>query len=63
MPKASARLSDLLNDNEWTVERFGLGKYKQRIVTIRVKGEDVGDILIREKLARSWPDGDEWWCN
>ena len=61
--KASARLSDLLNNNAWTVERFGLGKYKRRIVTIRVKDKDVGDILIQERLARSWPDGDEWWCN
>ncbi|MCP4094748.1 MAG: thermonuclease family protein [Planctomycetaceae bacterium] len=60
--KASKRLIELLNNNEWTVEKFGKGKYGRTLATIRINGVDVGDILIRERLARSWPDGDEWWC-
>lgn len=60
--KAKARLRELLNNNTWTVERFGLDRYKRTLVTIRIDGEDVGDILMREKLARKWPDGHEWWC-
>lgn len=62
--RASARLLDLLNSNEWTIERFGLDsiRSKRRLATIRVGGKDVGDILISEGLARRWPDGYEFWC-
>lgn len=60
--KASKRLIELLNNNEWKVEKFGKDKYDRTLATIRIKGVDVGDILIRERLARSWPNGDEWWC-
>jgi endonuclease YncB( thermonuclease family) len=61
---ASARLLELLNSNEWTIERFGTDSTssKRRLATIRIGGQDVGDILINEKLARRWPDGEEWWC-
>lgn len=63
--KASDRLVDLLNGNAWTIEYFGEDstKEKRRLATIRISGLDVGDILIRERLARVWPDGPEWWCN
>ena len=61
--KASARLLQLLNDSAITVETFGLDNTgKRTLATIRINGQDVGDILIAEKLARRWPDGEEWWC-
>jgi endonuclease YncB( thermonuclease family) len=62
--QASARLLELLNGNEWTIERFGYDSTssKRRLATIRINGRDVGDILIEERLARRWPDGDEFWC-
>lgn len=61
--KASARLLQLLNGNAITVETFGLdGTGKRTLATVRIAGRDVGDILIAEKLARRWPDGEEWWC-
>lgn len=62
--RASARMLELLNGNEWTIERFGTDntRSKRRLATIRIGGRDVGDILIEERLARSWPNGDEWWC-
>lgn len=61
--KATYRLRDLLNSNRWTIEYFGLDRSKKRrLATIRIGGRDVGDILISERLARKWPDGDEWWC-
>ncbi len=60
---ATARLQALLNGNAWTVETFGIdGTGKRRLATISIDGVDVGDILISEKLARRWPDGDEFWC-
>lgn len=61
--RASARLLELLNGYQWTVQTFGLDGTGDRILaTIRIGGTDVGDILISEGLARRWPDGDEWWC-
>lgn len=62
--QASARLLELLNSNEWMIERFGFDSTssKRRLATISIGGRDVGDILIAERLARHWPDGEEWWC-
>lgn len=61
--RASARLLELLNGNSFMVETFGLdGTGKRTLATIKIAGRDVGDILIEERLARRWPDGDEWWC-
>ncbi len=62
--RASARLLDLLNANAFSVETGGLDNTgKRTLATIRIGGRDVGDILIAEGLARSWPDGEEFWCN
>nr|WP_321981075.1 thermonuclease family protein [uncultured Cohaesibacter sp.] len=62
--KASKRLIELLNGNDWKIVTTGKqGYYKRELASIIISGEDVGDILIRERLARRWPDGDEWWCN
>lgn len=62
--QASARMLELLNGNDWTIERFGYDRTGSRrtLATIRIDGRDVGDILIDEGFARRWPDGDEWWC-
>ena len=58
---ATDRLQELLNDNAWTIETFGIdGTGERRLATIRIEGVDVGDILIAEKLARRWPDGAEF---
>lgn len=61
---ASARMLELLNSNDWTIEYFGYDRTssRRRLATISVNGQDVGDILIGEKLARRWPDGLEFWC-
>lgn len=61
--RASDRLIELLNSNAWQIQYFGMDRTKKRrLATITVNGVDVGDILIRERLARRWPDGKEWWC-
>ncbi len=62
--QASARLLELLNDHEWTIERFGYDSTSSRrtLATIRIGGQDVGDMLIAEGLARRWPHGREFWC-
>lgn len=60
--RASARLLELLNENSFTVETYGQDRYNRTLATIRIGGRDVGDILIAEGLARSWPNGREFWC-
>ena len=61
--KATTRYIELLNANAWTIEYTGvLERNDRELVIIRIDGRDVGDILIEERLARSWPNGDEWWC-
>lgn len=60
---ATDRLQELLNTNPWTIKTYNMdGTGKRRLATIEIAGEDVGEILIRERLARRWPDGDEFWC-
>ena len=61
--QASDRLVELMNGNPWTLTPSGKkGRYKRALARLTINGEDAGNILIREKLARSWPDGKEWWC-
>lgn len=61
--RASTRLLELLNANQWSVEYGGPdGTGERTLATIRLAGQDVGDILIDEGLARHWPDGAEFWC-
>ena len=53
-------MQELLNGNVWTIETFGIDVTgERRLATTKINGEDVGDILIREGLARRWPDGPE----
>ena len=62
--RASDRVIELLNSSDWTVEYGEPDNTGTRmLVTIRIGGRDIGDILIAEMLARSWPDGEEWWCS
>ncbi len=60
--RASKRLIQLLNNNAFTIERDGKDRYGRTLAVISVGGRNVGDILIAEGLARSWPDGPEFWC-
>lgn len=61
--RASARLLDLLNSNEFAVQTFGTDRFGRTLATVKIDGVDVGDILISEGLARRWPDGHEFWCD
>lgn len=60
--KATARLVQLLNNNKWKLYRSGKDRYGRTLATLRIKGMNVGNILIREGLARRWPNGREFWC-
>lgn len=61
---ATSRFMDLLNQNDWELRSLGSAdRYGRVLANIYINGEDVGDILVREGLARYWPDGDEFWCD
>ena len=63
--RARDRLVELLNASDWTVEYRGEESNEPKareLVTIRIAGRDVGQILTDEHLARKWPNGPEWWC-
>lgn len=61
--RATSRLIELLNSNAWTLTVHpGTAGYGRGAATITINGRDVGDILIAEGLARSWPNGREFWC-
>ncbi|WP_227434917.1 thermonuclease family protein [Nioella sediminis] len=60
--QASRRLMQLFNETQITLLRQGEDRYGRTLVVVRSDGVNVGDILIGEGLARSWPDGCEFWC-
>lgn len=60
--KATQRLIELLTTNEFTLERHGKDRHKRTLAVLQISGKNVGDVLISEGLARSWPNGAEFWC-
>lgn len=60
--QASRRLMQLFNETQITLLRQGEDRYGRTLAVVRSDGVNVGDILIGEGLARSWPDGCEFWC-
>ena len=60
--QATARLIQLLNNAEVTFRRKGKDRYGRTLADFYVDGVEVGGMLIAEGLARSWPDGREFWC-
>ena len=67
--RAKHRLQDLLR-GPFTVtpvrcwHGYTRDRYGRRYAVVRVAGQDVGDILIRERLAVSFPQPSRWrpWC-
>jgi micrococcal nuclease len=60
--RASDRLVELFNTTEITLHRHGEDRYGRTLAKVRSNGTPIGDILIREGLARRYPDGCEFWC-
>lgn len=60
--KATQRLSELLSIGGTIYYSGDQDRFGRELANITVQGKDVGDILISEGLARSWPDGREFWC-
>lgn len=59
--EARDRLGELLAPG-FTLERHGVDRYRRTLGTLRVNGQDVGTVLVREGLARTWSGRREPWC-
>lgn len=60
---ATRRFVELLKQNAWELQLLGrAGNNGRALANTYVNGADVGDILVGERLAHYWPDGDEFWC-
>jgi micrococcal nuclease len=59
--EAARRLSQLLT-GKINVARYGKDKYGRTLARVIVGGNDIGDRLIDEGLARAWPNGPKAWC-
>lgn len=60
--QAKIRLADLLHGRRVEILRQGTDRYGRTLAAIRVEGQDVGDVLVGEGLARTWAGRREPWC-
>ena len=60
--RATRRLSDILSSSSFHIERSGKDRYGRTLATLSNQQGDVGQILIREKLAHPWRGRRESWC-
>jgi len=59
--RAAERLTQLLGGRVELV-RNGRDNYGRTLARVEVDGDDVGEQMVREGLARAWPDGPKAWC-
>ena len=59
--KARDRLLGILQAS-YIIQRQGKDRYGRTLAVITVNGRSVGDILVREGLARIWSGRKETWC-
>ena len=60
--QSKIRLAELLKGQRIEILHQGTDRYGRTLAAIRVEGRDVGDILVREGLARTWAGRREPWC-
>ena len=60
--QAKIRLAEILQGGRVEILRQGTDRYGRTLAAIRVEGQDVGDILVGQGLARTWAGRREPWC-
>jgi endonuclease YncB( thermonuclease family) len=55
--RTKERLADLLRSGPVEIKRQGQDRYRRTLATLSVREGDVGNILVRERLALPWQDG------
>jgi endonuclease YncB( thermonuclease family) len=57
--RTKERLAELLRAGPVAINRESHDRYRRTLATLSVKGCDVGQILVQERLALPWQDGRE----
>lgn len=57
------RLSALLDGKRVQIQRQNKDRYGRTLAIISVRGQDIGDQLVSEGLARTWSGRREAWCS
>ncbi|AYM66191.1 thermonuclease family protein [Agrobacterium fabrum] len=64
--RARSRLMELLKNAEIGIDRNGFDRYRRTLAFVAADGNPVGDVLMREGLARKWVQTyngqQEPWC-
>lgn len=59
---ATHRLREILNSEDWELERSGTDRYNRTLGQFTIGDTTAGAILIDEGLAREWTGRREGWC-
>ena len=64
--RARSRLMELLKSSTIDIDRNGFDRYRRTLASVSADGNPVGDVLMREGLARKWVQNyngqQEPWC-
>ncbi|WP_049777420.1 thermonuclease family protein [Allorhizobium ampelinum] len=60
--RSKQRLASILQSGKVEIQRQDTDRYGRTLATVRVKGRDAGDTLVKEGLARIWSGRREPWC-
>jgi endonuclease YncB( thermonuclease family) len=59
---ATMTLVDLIEGKRLEIDRHGKDRFGRTLAYIRVSGADVGEMLIRARVAVRWGNGRPNWC-
>ncbi|MEM7301235.1 MAG: thermonuclease family protein [Pseudomonadota bacterium] len=60
--RAKRRLASILSNNAWSIERQGIDRYGRTLARFRIGNKTVGDMLVKERLAKRWQGRKARWC-
>ena len=59
---ATEKLTEIIMGERLEVERHGKDRFGRTLAYIRVRGADVGELLIKARVAVQWGNGRPDWC-
>jgi endonuclease YncB( thermonuclease family) len=59
---AKAKLTEILTGKPLEIERRGRDRFGRTLAYIRVSGADIGEMLIRARVAVRWEGRQHEWC-
>ncbi|WP_368649939.1 thermonuclease family protein [Brucella intermedia] len=60
--QSKQRLASILEGSKVEILRQDTDRYGRTLAGVRVNGQDAGDMLVAEGLARTWSGRREPWC-